>query len=119
MSPWSSPAWPICGSWNRTFAPFTREELERIEAIRRNLGTQFCRRCNYCAPCTVGIAIPQVFTLQAYLSRYGLADWAKGRYEGMPSKASDCVECGQCETRCPYQLPIREMLKTVLKDFGK
>lgn len=100
-------------------APFTKAELERIEAIREALGTQFCRRCNYCAPCTVGIAIPQVFTFQGYLSRYGLADWAKDRYAGMPAKASDCVGCGQCETRCPYQLPIREMLKTAARDFGE
>lgn len=99
-------------------APFTPQEQEKIESIRKNLGTQFCRRCNYCAPCTVGIAIPQVFTLEGYLSRYGLADWAKGRYAAMKATASACVGCGQCEERCPYHLPIREMLKKTAEEFG-
>ena len=99
--------------------PLTSAEKEKIQVIRDSLGTQFCRRCNYCAPCTVGIPIPQAFILNGYLSRYGLADWARERYEAMPIKASDCVECGLCETRCPYHLPIREMLKQVAGNFGK
>ena len=100
-------------------APLSPEEHAKIQTIRDTLGTQFCRRCNYCAPCTAGIAIPQVFILEGYLSRYGLADWAKGRYAAMASKASDCVECGQCESRCPYHLPIREMLKKAAASFGE
>lgn len=99
--------------------PLTSAEKEKIQVIRDSLGTQFCRRCNYCAPCTVGIPIPQAFILNGYLSRYGLADWARERYEAIPIKASDCVECGLCETRCPYHLPIREMLKQVAGNFGK
>ena len=45
------------------------------------------------------------------LDSYGLAGWAKERYFGQPARASDCIGCGVCETRCPYNLPIREMLK--------
>ena len=88
-------------------APLSQEEQDRMEQIRKELGTSFCRRCNYCAPCTVGISIPNAFLFHGYLSRYGLADWARSRYEAMPAKAGDCVECGACEERCPYQLPIR------------
>ena len=98
--------------------PLTPEETEKLNIIQKSLGTQFCRRCGYCAPCTVGIAIPQVFTLEGYLSRYGLGQWAHARYDTMPAKASDCVECGLCETRCPYHLPIREMLKKAAAAFG-
>lgn len=99
-------------------APFTAEETAAIEKIRQELGTTFCRRCGYCAPCSVGINIPNMFVFHGYLSRYGLQDWAKDRYAAMPAKAGNCVECGLCETRCPYQLPIREMLKKVAEDFG-
>lgn len=99
-------------------APFTAEEIAAIEKIRSELGTTFCRRCGYCAPCSVGINIPNMFVFHGYLSRYGLQDWAKDRYAAMPAKAGNCVECGICETRCPYQLPIRSMLKKVAEDFG-
>ena len=100
-------------------APLTQQELAAMEQIRKDLGTHFCRRCNYCAPCTAGISIPGVFLMEGYYSRYGLQDWAKARYDGMAKKASDCIECGVCETRCPYQLPIRQMLKAAAEKFGK
>lgn len=100
-------------------APLSEDELEKMEAIRKTLGTQFCRRCNYCQPCTQGINISACFLFEGYLNRYGLADWAKGRYEAMGKTASDCIACGICETRCPYNLPIRDMLKKVAKNFGK
>ena len=99
-------------------APLTQAELEKIETIRRELGTQFCRRCNYCQPCTAGISMSGIFVLEGYLNRYGLGDWAKQRYAAMAKKAGDCVGCGVCETRCPYQLPIREMLKRCKAEFG-
>ena len=99
-------------------APLTEAELARIEEIRKELGTHFCRRCNYCAPCSVGIAIPSVFLFEGYLSRYGLADWAKDRYAAMGKHASDCIGCGACEPRCPYGLPIREMMKNAAEKFG-
>lgn len=99
-------------------APLTDDELERIQAVRDTLGTNFCRRCNYCAPCTVGIPIPSVFLFAGYLQRYDLGQWGYGRYQTLPVKADACVECGECESRCPYHLPIREMLKTCVKDFA-
>ena len=99
-------------------APIAEEEQKKFQAVRDDLGTQFCRRCNYCQPCTAGISISNVFLFQGYLRRYGLGDWAKNRYSALEKKASDCVECGLCETRCPYNLPIREMLKAAAKDFG-
>ena len=101
------------------FGPLTEAELAECRRIREELGTHFCRRCNYCAPCTVGISIPSCFLFQGYLQRYGLADWAKGRYAAMSVKASACIGCGACEGRCPYSLPIRDMLKKVAQDFGE
>ena len=99
--------------------PLTPEEKAACQKVRDELGTQFCRRCNYCAPCTVGIQIPSAFLFDGYIARYGLEKWARERYDSLPVKASACVECGVCETRCPYQLPIRQMLKTVVEHFGE
>lgn len=96
----------------------TEEELLKIQTIRRELGTQFCRRCNYCQPCTAGISISGIFVLEGYLQRYGLGGWAQKRYDALNKKAGDCVGCGACEKRCPYQLPIRQMLARCKQEFG-
>lgn len=100
-------------------APLSETELQKIAEIREQLGTNFCRRCNYCQPCSVGINISGVFLFQGYLDRYGLGDWAKSRYATLPVKASACVDCGACEPRCPYNLPIRQMLKEAASKFGE
>ena len=100
-------------------APLSQEEQAKITAIRKDLGENFCRRCNYCAPCSVGIKIPTIFLFDGYLTRYGLPDWAKERYETLDKHASDCIVCGDCEKRCPYHLPIRNMLMQVAERFGK
>ena len=100
-------------------APLTEEELKACEQVRAQLGSDFCRRCNYCAPCTVGISIPNVFLFAGYLERYGLADWARERYATLAVKADACIECGECEPRCPYHLPIREKMKKAAEEFAE
>lgn len=99
--------------------PLSEAELAEVAHIRDTLGNQFCRRCNYCQPCTVGINISFCFTLNGYLTRYGLKDWAIGRYKTMAVEPDACIECGACESRCPYQLPIISMLKDVSGNFKK
>ena len=100
-------------------SPLTEQEQEKIQQFRDSLGTQFCRRCNYCQPCSAGISIYSMFILEGYYSRYNLTDWATARYMALDKTASDCIGCGVCETRCPYNLPIRQMLKKVERLFGK
>jgi len=95
------------------------DEREKIAKIKDELGTNFCRRCNYCAPCTAGINISAVFLFEGYFSRYNLKDWAVDRYSQLSKTASDCIGCGACEERCPYNLPIRRMLKKVSDVMGK
>ena len=100
-------------------SPLTAEEKAKFLEIRNALGTQFCRRCNYCQPCAAGISISAVFLFEGYLDRYGLGEWARGRYATLDKKASACIGCGACEARCPYNLPIRDMLKRAAVKFGE
>lgn len=99
-------------------APLSTEEQTKIQKIRDSLGTQFCRRCNYCAPCTAGISIYTQFLLEGYYTRYNLKEWATARYTAQEKNASDCIDCGACEKRCPYNLPIRDMMKKVAAVFA-
>ena len=101
------------------FVPLTFEEREKALMIAKALGNNFCRRCNYCAPCPQGIDIPSCFLFQGYRDRYDLKAWSESRYFSLSKRAKDCVKCGACETRCPYNLPIREMLKKVRKSFNE
>lgn len=94
------------------------EEKLKCEKIKKEMGETFCRRCGYCAPCPQGIDIPFNFIVRAYYENYDLKDWAMERYKAMGAHAGNCAECGICEGRCPYNLPIRSMLKDVKKSFG-
>jgi predicted aldo/keto reductase-like oxidoreductase len=97
----------------------TDEDINNIEEIRTTLGNKFCRRCEYCMPCTVGINIPTNFLFEGYFTRYNLKDWATDRYESQEVKPSACIECGVCQSRCPYDLPIIDMLKNVVEKLKK
>lgn len=104
----------------QNLCPLNAEELKQAEIIRKELGENFCRRCGYCTPCTVGIDIPMNFLMVNYLRKYeGLANWAHYRYDSFPVKASDCIRCGKCESKCPYNLPIMDMLEATAADFAK
>lgn len=92
-----------------------REECKRLADA---LGSEFCRRCSYCAPCPAGLDIPTIFTFEGYLKRYDLADWAKDRYMSLQKRAKDCVKCGECERKCPYELKIRDRMQTVAQEFS-
>ena len=97
----------------------TEDDVRECKEIKDSLGSVFCRRCGYCGPCPQGIDIPTMFIFSGYKERYGLGSWAEERYATMKKRAKDCVKCGICERRCPYDLPIREMLEKVNKIFGE
>lgn len=99
------------------FVPLTQVERDSLEADAKSLGKTFCRRCGYCAPCPQGIDIPMQFIVEGYYRRYDLEEWALDRYKSFSSNASDCIECGECEPKCPYNLPIRDMLKKTRELF--
>lgn len=98
--------------------PLTEAELEEMDAFRKTIGQHYCRRCDYCRPCPEGIDISNLFLFHGYYTRYNIKEWSLARYKSAPVKPEACVECGLCESRCPYNLPIREMLKEVGKDMN-
>ena len=86
-------------------------ELEKLAGEKEAWGELFCRRCGYCMPCPSGLNIPFLLLLEGYYNRYELKDWAISRMETQKMKYSDCTECGECLEKCPYNLPIPELMK--------
>ncbi|MFC1938033.1 4Fe-4S dicluster domain-containing protein, partial [Chloroflexota bacterium] len=97
--------------------PLTEADEAEIQRLRQELGTRFCRRCEYCQPCTVEIPISQVIMFRTALKRLPPARLFSGNRADVMARAADCTECGDCEERCPYNLPIREMIKENLALF--
>jgi len=100
------------------FTPMTAEErASAIKALDEYavLGEQFCTGCNYCQPCPSDVKIPRLFRMRNYYKLFGLREWAQrvaNRIE--PDKGPfACTECGECETKCPNNIPIIDQLKEV------
>ena len=100
------------------FIPLSAAEQAILDAEVAQLGKNFCRRCGYCLPCTQGIDIPATFITHLQYARYGMTVAGAAKYAALPAKASACIQCGICETRCPYDLPIRERLKQIAQEMG-
>jgi len=95
----------------------TEEEQREIQRLRQELGSSFCRRCDYCQPCDEGIMISMALTGRGYLTRAPSEWFFSGPFADILGKAAGCTECGECEDRCPYHLPIREMLSEQVEWF--
>jgi predicted aldo/keto reductase-like oxidoreductase len=88
---------------------------EKAEALRlqQELGPRYCRGCDYCQPCTEDIRISSVLRLRSFVRRMP-AERVRGEWgQNLIAKAETCADCGDCEARCPYNLPIRDMIKEI------
>ncbi|MBN1884269.1 MAG: aldo/keto reductase [Candidatus Krumholzibacteriota bacterium] len=91
------------------------EELAALADERALWGEKFCRRCGYCMPCPNELNIPFLLLIEAYYVRYGLTDWALARLAGLEKRYADCTGCGACVEKCPYLLPIPELMERAAK----
>jgi predicted aldo/keto reductase-like oxidoreductase len=71
----------------------------------------FCRECDACVPCPDGIEIPTILRWGTYFTFYGIRNWTREQYPKLRTKVNSCTECGECEKKCPYHIPVMNMLK--------
>lgn len=90
------------------------EQLVEAKAIAEKLGKQFCRRCGYCEPCHHEVPVLTSMVLEGLLKRLPLKN-AMGVARHIAVKNKDCDECGACEKKCPYDLPIRVNIRKAEK----
>jgi len=90
------------------YAGLTTREKERFSV---DLGKHYCRDCGFCMPCPEKVNVAATLRFELFYSVNGLNDWAKKLYGSLEVKADKCTGCGECESKCPYNLPISNKLK--------
>ena len=90
---------------------------EVIDADRKELLGDFCRGCGYCAPCTVGIQINTCARISQMIRRSPSDNFLTPEFQAEMDKIDQCVDCGLCMTRCPYELNIPQLLRKNLADY--
>ena len=79
-----------------------------------------CMYCSHCAPCPVGISVADVTKFLNLSKAQGeIPETVREHYASLTHKAGECIECGACETRCPFEVSIIENMREAAKLFGK
>ena len=104
-------------------SPLTAEETAQVtRALEESarLADLYCTGCDYCLPCPNGVKISANFRMMNYHRVYGLTDYARKQYTGMKleERAESCIECGECEPKCPQNIEIRRQLKETAEVLG-
>jgi len=105
-------------SYMRDFRPLSEAEKKVIFDVQAELvkdNSIKCTGCHYCTEgCPMNIAIPDIFAVWNAEKRKASPDGGKQAYSAATrdkGRASDCIECGQCEGACPQHLEIISLLK--------
>ncbi len=92
--------------------PALTEDLrEELRAAKAELSGDFCRACGYCLPCPVDIPIPMAARIGLLVHRMPSERFRAPDWQERLAKVDDCIECGDCASRCPYGLDTPELLK--------
>jgi hypothetical protein len=110
--------------------PLSEKERAQIMAAldeTKRLADLYCTGCGYCMPCPHDVNIPKNLEYMNYYRVYGLKEYARQAYADLGVKniewitglkAEYCIQCGECEPKCPQHIPIMEQLEEVARVLG-
>ena len=112
-------------SYMQDFQPLNDEEqniIAQATQVIRDAISIPCTACHYCSEgCPQQIAIPEYFNLyntqQQFPEQKSNCKLYYDLVAKSHSKASECLECGQCEAQCPQHIDIIDNLKLVVQAF--
>lgn len=105
---------------NKPFSSEERAALEEARSILADMAAIPCTNCRYCVKdCPQQVAIPEIMALLNLEAQTENTEFAKGLYswQAAPGKASDCIQCGTCESMCPQSIDIIKQLETAVDHF--
>ena len=92
--------------------PVWDEAMARnAESEREALGKHFCRGCGYCLPCPASIPVPLAARMGLMLRRSPETSYTTPEWREKMARVENCIECGECASRCPYELNPSELAK--------
>ncbi len=104
---------------------FTGEDFALLNEVKKKINHSMkvgCTGCGYCMPCPQGVDIPGVFN--AWNTYYSQGKKTAHRtytqctiYRHDPAGASQCADCGKCESLCPQGIEIRQDLRAAASDL--
>lgn len=104
-------------SYNENPPVLTKDRLEYIAKERLELIGEFCRGCGYCMPCPADIEINNCARMSLLLRRAPSAGFLTEHWQNNMKKIENCLECGQCASKCPYGLDTPSLLKKNYEDY--
>ncbi|MDE6968972.1 MAG: aldo/keto reductase [Eubacterium sp.] len=100
--------------------PVMTQELEQLIAHdREELSGEFCRGCGYCMPCPAGIEINTCARMSLLIRRSPSSAQLTEQAQEMMKKIEDCLHCGQCKGKCPYELDTPTLLEKNYEDYKR
>ena len=116
-----------------TLSDGERGQIQQLFEQNLKLADLYCTGCGYCLPCPNDVQIPENFRYMNWYRIWGMQAEAKKAYDNLGSekgtwgpwagmilgkKAEDCLQCGECEPKCPQRIPIVEQLQEVARVLG-
>lgn len=105
--------------------------VQRLFVQNQKLADLYCTGCGYCMPCPNDVQIPENFRYMNWFRVWGLEDQAKAAYAKLTGEdvwtaaglvnglnADACLQCGECESKCPQNIPIMDQLVEVARTLG-
>lgn len=110
------------------------EKKAVIQLVEKNqkLADLYCTGCGYCMPCPNGVNIPENFRFMNWFRVWGLEEQAREYYGRMSEEgffapwgqvkglqADACMQCGECEPKCPQNIHIIDQLEETARTLGR
>ncbi len=97
----------------------TDEIMAEIEKDKKEFSSDFCRGCGYCMPCPMGIQINNCARMSLMLRRAPSKTWLSETWQSNMKQIENCINCGQCKSRCPYELNTPDLLRANYEDYKR